>query len=138
MREIKKFATKMMGTADVRIDANLNKFVWSKGVRNVPFRVRVRLARKVAEDEEAAEKVRVAYGGCRASGWLWAVLRRQVRLPTVACCAYASPAVPTLTCRLPPSLPQQLYTLVTHEPVKSFKGLENVTVEDVDEAAAEA
>merc|ERR1719258_501708 len=68
-----------MGTSDVRVDTGLNKFVWSKGIRNVPFRVRVRLARKVAEDEEASEK---------------------------------------------------LYTLCTYEPKKSFKGLENITVED--------
>merc|ERR1719454_2588928 len=46
-----------MGTSDVRVDTGLNKFVWSKGIRNVPFRVRVRLARKVAEDEEASEKL---------------------------------------------------------------------------------
>mmetsp|Transcript_11178 Transcript_11178/g.16658 ORF Transcript_11178/g.16658 Transcript_11178/m.16658 type:complete len:127 (-) Transcript_11178:262-642(-) len=86
--EIKKFAQKVMGTTDVRVDTGLNKFVWSKGIRNVPFRVRVRLARKVAEDEEASEK---------------------------------------------------LYTLCTYEPKKSFKGLENITVEDEEvEAGAEA
>lgn len=86
VKEIKKFAQKVMQTADVRIDTGLNKYVWSKGVRNVPYRVRVRLSRKVAEDEEAAEK---------------------------------------------------LYTLVTVEPVKSFKGLENLTV-DEEAGAAEA
>ena len=48
-----------MKTKDVRLDTNtkLNKYLWSKGVRNVPFRVRVRLARKRNEDEEADEKV---------------------------------------------------------------------------------
>merc|ERR1719446_1015369 len=46
-----------MGTSDVRIDAKLNKFIWSKGVRNVPYRVRVRLSRKRNEDEEAKEKL---------------------------------------------------------------------------------
>lgn len=59
IREIRKFATKMMKTTDVRVDSKLNKFIWSKGVRNVPFRVRVRLSRKRNEDEEAKEKVRV-------------------------------------------------------------------------------
>lgn len=44
--------------SDVRIDAKLNKFLFSKGVRNVPTRVRVRLSRKRNEDEEATEKVR--------------------------------------------------------------------------------
>ena len=57
VREIKKFAEKMMKTKDVRLDTKLNKYLWSKGVRNVPFRVRVRLARKRNEDEEATEKM---------------------------------------------------------------------------------
>ena len=57
VREIKKFAEKMMKTKDVRLDTKLNKYLWSKGVRNVPFRVRVRLARKRNDDEEAAEKL---------------------------------------------------------------------------------
>merc|ERR1719223_1297755 len=46
-----------MGTKDVRIDSKLNKFVWSRGVRNIPNRVRVRLTRKRNEDEEADEKL---------------------------------------------------------------------------------
>lgn len=57
IKEIKKFAEKAMGTKDVRIDAQLNKYVWSRGVKNVPTRVRVRLTRKRNEDEEAAEKL---------------------------------------------------------------------------------
>ena len=82
-----------MRTKDVRIDADLNKMVWSKGIkcvgaggrlvleplfnppfrpvptpsrrplirvrlsfsRNVPFRIRVQIARKRNEDEDAAE-----------------------------------------------------------------------------------
>jgi large subunit ribosomal protein L31e len=57
MREIKKFAAAVMATADVRLDSDLNKYVWSKGIRNVPFRVRVRLTRKRNEDEEAKDKM---------------------------------------------------------------------------------
>eukprot|EP00552_Chaetoceros_brevis_P003255 CAMPEP_0197736894 /NCGR_PEP_ID=MMETSP1435-20131217/5291_1 /TAXON_ID=426625 /ORGANISM="Chaetoceros brevis, Strain CCMP164" /LENGTH=110 /DNA_ID=CAMNT_0043325185 /DNA_START=59 /DNA_END=391 /DNA_ORIENTATION=- len=57
IKEIKKFASKAMGTKDVRIDAQLNKFIWSRGVRSVPKRVRVRLTRKRNEDEEADEKL---------------------------------------------------------------------------------
>merc|ERR1712189_16540 len=57
IKEIKKFAEKMMGTPDVRIDTRLNKHVWSKGVRNVPFRIRVRLARKRNEDEDSPNKL---------------------------------------------------------------------------------
>jgi len=55
--EIKKFARDTMGTEDVRVDTLLNKFIWSKGIRNIPTRVRVRLHRKRNEDEEAAEKL---------------------------------------------------------------------------------
>eukprot|EP01104_Vermistella_antarctica_P021253 TRINITY_DN9478_c0_g1_i1.p2 TRINITY_DN9478_c0_g1~~TRINITY_DN9478_c0_g1_i1.p2 ORF type:complete len:121 (-),score=38.22 TRINITY_DN9478_c0_g1_i1:57-419(-) len=57
VKEIKQFATKAMGTKDVRVDSNLNKHVWSRGVRNVPYRVRVRLSRKVNDDEDSAEKM---------------------------------------------------------------------------------
>jgi large subunit ribosomal protein L31e len=57
IKEIKKFAAEAMGTKDVRIDAKLNKFVWSRGIRNIPNRVRVRLSRKRNEDEDAEEKL---------------------------------------------------------------------------------
>mmetsp|Transcript_37016 Transcript_37016/g.115918 ORF Transcript_37016/g.115918 Transcript_37016/m.115918 type:complete len:122 (-) Transcript_37016:335-700(-) len=57
LREVKSFATKMMGTKDVRIDTALNKFIWSQGVRNIPTRVRVRLSRRRNDDEEAKEKL---------------------------------------------------------------------------------
>eukprot|EP00450_Noctiluca_scintillans_P038975 CAMPEP_0194477054 /NCGR_PEP_ID=MMETSP0253-20130528/843_1 /TAXON_ID=2966 /ORGANISM="Noctiluca scintillans" /LENGTH=119 /DNA_ID=CAMNT_0039315975 /DNA_START=61 /DNA_END=420 /DNA_ORIENTATION=- len=56
IREIRKFAMKSMFTKDVRVDTKLNKFIWSNGVRNVPRRVRVRMARKRNEDEDAKEK----------------------------------------------------------------------------------
>jgi len=57
LREIMKFAEKTMGTKDVRVDTKLNKHIWSRGIRNVPRRVRVRLARKRNEDEDAKEKM---------------------------------------------------------------------------------
>jgi large subunit ribosomal protein L31e len=57
IKEIRKFATKAMGTNDVRIDSNLNKFVWKSGIKSVPTRVRVRLSRKRNDDEEADEKL---------------------------------------------------------------------------------
>merc|ERR1719482_229183 len=44
-----------MNTKDVRVDTKLNKFIWHKGIRNVPFRVRLRLSRKRNEDEDAQE-----------------------------------------------------------------------------------
>merc|ERR1711976_93145 len=49
--EIRKFAKQQMGTDDVRIDSLLNKYIWSRGVRHVPTRVRVRLTRKRSENE---------------------------------------------------------------------------------------
>jgi large subunit ribosomal protein L31e len=42
---------------DVRVATNVNKYVWSQGVRHVPFRVRVKLSRKRNEDEEAKSKM---------------------------------------------------------------------------------
>lgn len=52
---VRKFARTTMGTADVRLDTQLNKEVWRKGVRNVPRRLRVRLSRRRNEDEDAKE-----------------------------------------------------------------------------------
>ncbi|KAL7866248.1 hypothetical protein SRHO_G00114950 [Serrasalmus rhombeus] len=57
IKEIRKFAVKEMGTPDVRIDTRLNKAVWAKGVRNVPYRMRVRLSRKRNEDEDSPNKL---------------------------------------------------------------------------------
>uniref|UniRef100_A0A8C9U0Q5 Large ribosomal subunit protein eL31 n=1 Tax=Scleropages formosus TaxID=113540 RepID=A0A8C9U0Q5_SCLFO len=57
IKEIRKFAMKEMGTPDVRIDTRLNKAVWTKGVRNVPYRIRVRLSRKRNEDEDSPNKL---------------------------------------------------------------------------------
>jgi len=57
IKEIRKFAASAMGTKDVRIDSKLNKFVWSNGIKKTPNRVRVRLSRKMNEDEEADEKL---------------------------------------------------------------------------------
>ena len=57
IKEIKKFATKEMGTKDVRIDEQLNKAVWTTGVKNVPRRIRVRLLRRRNDEEDAKEKL---------------------------------------------------------------------------------
>uniref|UniRef100_A0A8C0RK51 60S ribosomal protein L31 n=1 Tax=Canis lupus familiaris TaxID=9615 RepID=A0A8C0RK51_CANLF len=40
LKEIRKFAMKEMGTPDVRMDTRLNKAVWAKGIRNVPYPTR--------------------------------------------------------------------------------------------------
>ncbi len=39
----------------MRVDAQLNRFLWSQGIRNVPRKVRVRISRKKNEDEDAKE-----------------------------------------------------------------------------------
>ncbi|RNA38687.1 60S ribosomal L31 [Brachionus plicatilis] len=57
LTEIRKFAQKHMGTEDVRVDSRLNKYIWSKGINHVPYRVRVRLARKRNEDEDSPHKL---------------------------------------------------------------------------------
>ncbi|KAJ0751682.1 putative ribosomal protein L31e [Helianthus annuus] len=48
IKEIKKFAQKAMGTTDVK----LNKYVWSRGIRSIPRRIRVR-----NDDEDAKEEL---------------------------------------------------------------------------------
>jgi len=50
--EIKKFVSLKMGTKDVRVDSELNKYVWQKGIRNVPYRVRVRMSRRINDDDD--------------------------------------------------------------------------------------
>ncbi|XP_048650849.1 60S ribosomal protein L31-like [Marmota marmota marmota] len=57
LKEIRKFAMKEMGTPDVRIDTRLNKAVWAKGIRNVPYRIPVQLSRKHKEDEDSPNKL---------------------------------------------------------------------------------
>ena len=44
-----------MNTKEVKIGVKLNQYVWSKGVKHVPTKVRVTITRKRNEDEEAKE-----------------------------------------------------------------------------------
>uniref|UniRef100_A0A670HPG9 Large ribosomal subunit protein eL31 n=1 Tax=Podarcis muralis TaxID=64176 RepID=A0A670HPG9_PODMU len=61
LKEICKFAVKEMGyetgTPDGCIDTPLNKAVWAKGVRNVPYCICARLSRKCNEDEDSPNKL---------------------------------------------------------------------------------
>lgn len=57
MKSIREFASKQMGTKDVRLDVNVNKAVWSHGIKNVPYRIRVRISRRRNDDEDAKEKL---------------------------------------------------------------------------------
>ncbi|KAJ3325315.1 60S ribosomal protein L31 [Boothiomyces sp. JEL0866] len=57
VKVIRDFAKKTMGTDDVRLDPSLNKEVWKGGVKGVAYRIRVRLARKRNDDENAKQKL---------------------------------------------------------------------------------
>uniref|UniRef100_A0A915PWX4 Large ribosomal subunit protein eL31 n=1 Tax=Setaria digitata TaxID=48799 RepID=A0A915PWX4_9BILA len=57
IKAIRKFAEEQMGTKDVRVHIRLNEFLWSKGVKNVPYRVRVRLSRRRNDDESSADRL---------------------------------------------------------------------------------
>uniref|UniRef100_A0A673UQU4 Large ribosomal subunit protein eL31 n=1 Tax=Suricata suricatta TaxID=37032 RepID=A0A673UQU4_SURSU len=57
LKEIWKFAMKEKETPDVRIDTRLNKAVWAKGIRNVPYRIHVWFSRKGNEDEASPNKL---------------------------------------------------------------------------------
>merc|ERR1712002_1376156 len=45
-----------MGTKSVKIDGDLNNFIWHSGLRHVPRRVRVSLNRKLNESEDSVDK----------------------------------------------------------------------------------
>merc|ERR1711943_60628 len=55
VQAVKKFAQKVMKTSDVRVDVKLNKAIWSKGIRNVPRKIRVQISRRRNDDEDATE-----------------------------------------------------------------------------------
>ncbi|XP_023565450.1 60S ribosomal protein L31-like [Octodon degus] len=57
IKEIRKFSMKEMGAPDMRIDTRLNKAVWAKGIRDVPYGIQVRLSRKQNEDEDSPNKL---------------------------------------------------------------------------------
>eukprot|EP01120_Amphizonella_sp_Union-15-10_P000318 TRINITY_DN10335_c0_g1_i1.p1 TRINITY_DN10335_c0_g1~~TRINITY_DN10335_c0_g1_i1.p1 ORF type:complete len:148 (-),score=36.98 TRINITY_DN10335_c0_g1_i1:36-479(-) len=57
LKALRKFAQKNMLTTDVRIDTTVNQFLWSKGIRSPPNKVRVRLSRRKNEDEDAKEEM---------------------------------------------------------------------------------
>ncbi|KAI8976755.1 ribosomal protein L31e-domain-containing protein [Pilobolus umbonatus] len=57
IKSIKAFAQTAMGTKDVRLDPSLNKAVWARGVKHINHRIRVRIARKRNDDEDAKEKL---------------------------------------------------------------------------------
>ena len=69
VKEIRKFAEKAMGTKDVRLDVKLNKAVWSKGIKNVPTRLRIVVSRRRNDDEDA--KASIWPTGARVPASVW-------------------------------------------------------------------
>ncbi|KAJ7720822.1 ribosomal protein L31e-domain-containing protein [Mycena metata] len=57
VKSVIDFAQKTMGTSDVRIDPELNKEIWARGIKSVPHRLRVKLERKRNDEENAKEKL---------------------------------------------------------------------------------
>jgi large subunit ribosomal protein L31e len=56
VKAVKSFAEKAMGTKDVRLDPTLNRILWSRGVKHINHRMRVRIVRRRNDDENAKEK----------------------------------------------------------------------------------
>lgn len=55
INEIRRFAQKQMWTKDVRLDSELNHYVWQTGIRDIPDKVRIRVSKKKNQDEDARE-----------------------------------------------------------------------------------
>ncbi|KAA6389161.1 MAG: putative 60S ribosomal protein L31 [Streblomastix strix] len=56
IKTIRGRAKKLLRTRDVRIDPQVNGYVWKNGIRNVPNRIRVRFERKINDKEDAKDK----------------------------------------------------------------------------------
>ncbi len=56
VKVIRAFARKTLFTEDVRIDTELNQYLWRNGIRNVDRRVQVTCERKKNEDEEETQQ----------------------------------------------------------------------------------
>ncbi|EPY22638.1 large subunit ribosomal protein L31e [Strigomonas culicis] len=56
IKRIKTFVAKLMKTKDNRIDSSLNTYIWHKGVKGVPGRVRVRVDRHSETPEGSKRK----------------------------------------------------------------------------------
>jgi large subunit ribosomal protein L31e len=56
IKKIREFTHRLMRTKDNRIDASINNHIWSRGVKGVPARVRVRIERKVENKEEGGKR----------------------------------------------------------------------------------
>lgn len=59
MKRIKAFARDAMGTKQVRIETDVNKKVFSKGIEKIPFKIRVRIERTKTDDDESDEYISI-------------------------------------------------------------------------------
>ncbi|KAF5092320.1 hypothetical protein DS838_004603 [Geotrichum bryndzae] len=57
VKAVKDFAKQQLGTSDVRLDPQLNKELWKRGIKGIPHRIRVRISRKRNDEEGAKEKL---------------------------------------------------------------------------------
>ena len=56
IRALKALAKRTMFTNDVRVDPELNRKIWSNGIRNLPVRITICLERKKNEEEEEGQE----------------------------------------------------------------------------------
>ena len=61
MKVIREEAQKMMKTQEVKLDTGLNQYIWHQGIRSVPHRIRVRLARMEKEGQDGQFYTLVSY-----------------------------------------------------------------------------
>jgi len=108
-----------MGTTDVRIDVKLNKHVWSSGIRSVPRLVRVRIARKRNDEEDAKEELYslVTVAEIPPEGPLWSGSQKQRKVEASRSDGAADSVVvlvlPTTRSRRPPT-PEHAPTARSH------------------------
>lgn len=55
IRDIKRYVRAFLGTSQVRVDSELNKYLWFNGISNPPRQVRLALERKPLETSEKSK-----------------------------------------------------------------------------------
>lgn len=56
VREVKYFLTKHMKAEEVKIDASINEFIWERGLKKIPSKVKV----KAVKDDEGIVEATLA------------------------------------------------------------------------------
>ena len=104
------------------MDTKLNKFLWSQGIKAVPGRVRVRLARKRNDDEEVRVLAMHEHAFSQLMQKRYVSFLSPIRLHSTF---FTRP-------RLHLQATDKLYTLCTHVPVErhQYKGLVTLNVDE--------